>query len=120
MFIMGLFLMHNDHKTRLSLLSDQLTDTVLIEADPDNWPGAGKAIDKHTKQERGDRYWFKKNAAATLTLLTKVHTLIGIHTRGGTPTAEGEDDDDFGLGQKVAAAQREAAAIIERLQKGKK
>lgn len=59
-------------------MNDKRTDTVLIETDPDNWPGAGKAIDKHTKQERGDRYWSKKNAAATLTLLTKMHTLIGI------------------------------------------
>ncbi|CRL45836.1 hypothetical protein SGGMMB4_03928 [Sodalis glossinidius str. 'morsitans'] len=60
--------MHNDEKTRLSKLSDKLTDVVLEEADPDNWPGAGKAIDAHTKQERGDRYWCKKNAATTLTL----------------------------------------------------
>ncbi|MFH7090609.1 hypothetical protein ACHWWK_23175 [Klebsiella pneumoniae] len=75
--------MHSDYKTRLTALSDKLTDVVLEEADPDNWPGAGKEITKHTKQERGDRYWHKKNAAASLTLLVKVHSLIGMHTRGG-------------------------------------
>ncbi|KGA30232.1 hypothetical protein [Pectobacterium odoriferum] len=111
--------MHNDYKSRLTVLSDKLTDTVLTEADPDNWPGAGKTIDKHTKQERGDRYWFKKNAAATLTLLTKVHSLIGMHTRGGKPGEGKTDDEAFGLGQQVAQAEREAAAIIERLQKRK-
>ncbi|MEI3775521.1 hypothetical protein [Pectobacterium brasiliense] len=111
--------MHDDYKSRLTVLSDKLTDTVLTEADPDNWPGAGKTIDKHTKQERGDRYWFKKNAAATLTLLTKVHSLIGIHTRGGSPKDGGGDDEAFELGQQVAKAEREAAAIIERIQKGK-
>ena len=46
--------MHSDYKTRLTALSDKLTDVVLEEADPDNWPGAGKEITKHTKQERGD------------------------------------------------------------------
>ncbi|MEQ6971045.1 hypothetical protein [Pectobacterium polaris] len=111
--------MHNDYKSRLTVLSDKLTDTVLTEADPDNWPGAGKTINQHTKDERGDRYWFKKNAAATLTLLTKVHSLIGMHTRGGSPNDGGGDDEAFGLGQQVAKAEREAAAIIERLQKRK-
>ncbi|MBA5203094.1 hypothetical protein H2Y57_05255 [Pectobacterium aroidearum] len=111
--------MHDDYKSRLTVLSDKLTDTVLTEADPDNWPGAGKTIDQHTTQERGDRYWFKKNAAATLTLLTKVHTLIGLHTRGGKPGESNPDDEAFSLGQQVAKAEREAAAIIERIQKGK-
>ena len=80
MTTMGLF-MHNDYKTRLTALSDKLTDVVLDEADPDTWPGADKPLDKHTKQERGDRYWCKKNAAASLTLLVKVHSLIGMHAR---------------------------------------
>ncbi|MGL9724619.1 hypothetical protein [Sodalis sp. (in: enterobacteria)] len=112
--------MHNDEKTRLSTLSDKLTDVVLEEADPDNWPGAGKAIDAHTQQERGDRYWFKKNAAATLTLLTKVQTLIGLQMRGGTPGGRPSDDDEaFELGQQVANAEREAEKIIARIQKGK-
>ena len=31
-----------------------------------------------------------------------------------------EDDEAFELGQQVSKAEREAAAIIERLQKGKK
>ncbi|WP_447885984.1 hypothetical protein [Serratia fonticola] len=42
--------MHNDYRTRLTVLSDKLTDVVLDEADPDNWPGAGKEPTKHTKQ----------------------------------------------------------------------
>lgn len=109
--------MHSDYKTRLTALSDKLTDVALEEADPDNWPGAGKEITKHTKQERGDRYWHKKNAAASLTLLVKVHSLIGMHTPGG----EDPDDEAFLLGQQVAAAERKAMEVIERLQhKGKK
>ena len=49
--------MHQDYKTRLTALSDKLTDVVLEEADPGNWPGAGKKPSELTKDERGDRYW---------------------------------------------------------------
>lgn len=113
--------MHADYKTRLTDLTDKLTDAVLEEADPENWAGGVKRLGELTKQERGDRYWDKKNAAASLTLLIKVHSLIGMQTRGGTPSNNpGEDDEAFELGQQVSKAEREAAAIIERIQKGKK
>ncbi|BDG86583.1 hypothetical protein [Citrobacter koseri] len=113
--------MHQDYKTRLTALSDKLTDVVLEEADPDNWAGGNKRVNALTKQERGDRYWDKKNAAASLTLLIKVHSLIGMQTRGGTPSDNpGQDDEAFALGQQVSKAEREAAEIIKRLQKAKK
>ncbi|MBU4682388.1 hypothetical protein KC222_10210 [Cedecea davisae] len=113
--------MHADYKTRLTALTDKLTDAVLEEADPDNWPGAGKKAKDLTKDERGDRYWDKKNAAASLTLLIKVHSLIGMQTRGGTAKDNlGQDDEAFELGKQVSKAEKEAAAIIERIQKGKK
>jgi hypothetical protein len=112
--------MHQDYKTRLTALTDKLTDAVLEEADPENWPGGNKRTDQLTKQERGDRYWDKKNAAASLTLLIKVHSLIGMQARGGTPSDNpGQDDEAFELGKQVSKAEREAAAIIERMQKGK-
>lgn len=113
--------MQRDYKTRLSTLCDQLTDVVLQEADPTQWPGADKQISELTKDERGDRYWDKKNAAASLTLLIKVHSLLGMHLRGGTADSLGEQDDEaFALGQQVSKAEREATAILERLQKGRR
>ncbi|WP_336983929.1 hypothetical protein [Cedecea sp. HN178] len=113
--------MHADYKTRLTALTDKLTDAVLEEADPENWAGGNKRVDQLTKQERGDRYWDKKNAAASLTLLIKVHSLIGMQTRGGTAKDNpGQDDEAFELGQQVSKAEREAARIIERIQKGEK
>jgi len=113
--------MHADYKTRLTALTDKLTDAVLEEADPENWAGGNKRVDQLTKQERGDRYWDKKNAAASLTLLIKVHSLIGMQTRGGTAKDNPDQDDEaFELGQQVSKAEKEAAAIIDRLQNGKK
>lgn len=107
--------MYEDYRTRLTALSDKLTRVVIEEADPDNWSGSKKPVKELTKDERGDRYWDKKNAAASLTLLIKVHSLIGMQSRGAT--GENVDDDDFGLAQQVAKAEKEAAAIIERVMK---
>ncbi|EAQ6129194.1 hypothetical protein AXA88_09025 [Salmonella enterica] len=107
--------MYDDYRTRLTNLIDKLTNVVIEEADPDNWSGSKKPVKELTKDERGDRYWDKKNAAASLTLLIKVHSLIGIQSRGAT--GENADDDDFGLAQQVAKAEKEAAAIIERVMK---
>lgn len=106
----------DDHKTRLAALSDKLTEVVLTEADPENWPAAGKAQKDYTQQERGDRYWEKKNASATLTLLIKVHSLLGMHTRGGGTKDDDPDDEAFKLGQQVAAAERAANSVLERIQ----
>ncbi|EBQ4755632.1 TPA: hypothetical protein H2A59_004915 [Salmonella enterica] len=108
--------MYDDYRTRLTNLSDKLTNVVIEEADPDNWSGSKKPVKELTKDERGDRYWDKKNAAASLTLLIKVHSLIGMQTRGATGE-NADDDDDFGLAQQVAKAEKEAAAIIERVMK---
>ena len=103
---------------RQEALSEKLTDVVLYEADPDNWPGAARPPRQHSQQERGDRYWCKKNAAATLTLLVKVHRLIGQQQRG--KSGAGDDDEKFELGQQIASAEREAKKILERLQNEKK
>ncbi|EAM6080673.1 hypothetical protein CDJ04_07135 [Salmonella enterica] len=108
--------MYEDYRTRLTNLSDKLTNVVIEEADPDNWSGSKKPVKELTKDERGDRYWDKKNAAASLTLLIKVCSLIGMQSRGATGE-NADDDDDFGLAQQVAKAEKEAAAIIERVMK---
>ncbi|EOS96633.1 hypothetical protein LU631_16655 [Erwinia tracheiphila] len=52
--------MHDDYKNRLTELSDKLTEVVINEANPDNWPGAEKPVKQLSKDERGDRYWSKK------------------------------------------------------------
>lgn len=106
--------MRQDHIERLAALRDELTETALQDADPSLWVGAGKAPADMTQQERGDAYWCRKMATATVSLLTKVHSLISTHS---APTA-GNQKDDGDLDRELAAAEREAQAIIERMQKG--
>ncbi|MCX8958131.1 hypothetical protein [Erwinia psidii] len=59
---------------------------------------------------------------AFLTLLIKVHSLIGMHSRSGAPVdAKNPSEEAFLLGQQVNKAEKEAAEFIERImKKGKK
>lgn len=106
--------MRPDQIERLKALSEGLADVVISEADPAMWPGAGKDAADLTKDERGNRYWSKKNAAATMTLLVKVMSIAG-HVQGGTlPSGTTEED----LEDIQAKAEREATALLERAQAG--
>lgn len=106
--------MRQDQKQRLEMLRDSLLETAIVDADPQRWVGAGKAPIEMTQKERGDAYWCRKMAAATVSLLTKVNNIVNTH---GAPSS-GTPKDDGELDSELAAAEREAAAIIERMQKG--
>lgn len=106
--------MRDDQITRLQALSERLGEVVITEVDPHNWPAAEKLPADLTQEERGNRYWCKKNAAATMTLLVKVMSITG-HVQGGTlPGGTTEDD----LDAMQAKAEREATALLERAQAG--
>lgn len=68
--------MRADQIQRLKDLEEKLAEVVLEEADPDLWPGAGYSIADMSKDERGDRYWCKKNAAASFALLDRTISLV--------------------------------------------
>ena len=57
--------MRPDQLQRLDDLSERLADSFLVEADLAQWPGDGCPPSRTTQQQRGDRYWCKKNAMAT-------------------------------------------------------
>lgn len=107
--------MRDDQITRLQALSERLGEVVITEVDPQNWPGADKGPTELTQQERGDRYWCKKNAAATMTLLLKVVNIAGIMNRQKPAPDAGHAVDE--LDGELAAAEREAQAIIDRMQR---
>ena len=84
------------------------------------WPGAGTVPRGWDKQERGDRYWHKKNCVATLAIMQRIASLVD-HVREKSaaseesPLAVTEGDDD--LDREVATAEAEAARYIAGLQK---
>jgi hypothetical protein len=110
--------MRIDQYERLQALSEKLTDVFLDEADPDVWPGAGIPLATMDKATRGDRYWSKKNAAATVMLIGRVEQLTGM-IQHGSNTGEGtagvtETQDE--LDSEIDAAEKEAAKLLDKVQ----
>lgn len=112
--------MRQDQFDKLQSLSEKLTDVVLVEADPDHWPGSGWKPIELTKEQRGDRYWSKKNAVATLSLIGRIHQLTAAirmasnaGAGGGAAVSEPEEE----LDAEVQAAEKEAAKLLDELQR---
>lgn len=105
----------NDYFSRLTALSGKLLDVAIEESDPDNWQSAGKPIKSLSTEERGNRYWDKKNAAGSLTLLIKVQSLIGMHARTKQPPKPGAEQPEDDFDERLKKAEQEAGKILERV-----
>lgn len=105
--------MRPDQLMRLAALQEKILDTVLVEADPSNWPGGDTLPMNMTQEDRGDRYWCKKNAAATFTLLTKAVSLSNYKGENGGITQSDPHED---LEKEIAAAERAAIKKLEKFQ----
>ena len=103
--------MRPDQIARLQELSEKLADVVLEEADPNEWPGAGIPLASMSTQERGDRYWCKKNAAATFSLLERTSSLL----TDAQDVRNNRGDDDGDLEKQIAAKEREAAKLLDKV-----
>lgn len=111
--------MRDDQYVRFKQLAEDLIEVSLAELDPRNWSGAGLTLAELDKSLRGDRYWSKKNASQTLTLVIKMQSLSGMVERAQKGTAdqpltgEGESVADD-LDKQIKAAERQAASILKR------
>jgi hypothetical protein len=108
--------MRADQLQRLRELSEGLADAFLLEADPAEWSGNGKPPAELTKQERGDRYWCKKNAMATGGVLRYTLDLLKHQETGaqfGSPAEEAAREVD--LDRKIADAEKRAEAAVARV-----
>ncbi len=116
--------MRTDQYVRLQELAEKLTDVFLDEADPSNWNGAGAKLCDMDQETRGNAYWCKKNATATLSVLMRTTSLIGmIQTRssggggaaGGVEETEQQKEEDS-LDADVKKAEKQAAKMLEQYQ----
>lgn len=108
--------MRQDQFERLQGLNEKLADVFLGEADPDQWPGAGMTPAEMDKDTRGDRYWSKKNAVATISLIQRVVQLqdtILMRSGTGRPGDPGTEDID----RQIEAHEKEAAALLSEIQR---
>lgn len=117
--------MRADQFARLQSLSERLTDVFLEEADPDRWPGRGIDLANLDQRTRGDLYWSKKNAVATLSLIGRVASLTSvIRMQGGEPLPPGPEQngqpEEDGLDAEIREAEKEAQRLLNDIQKGTK
>lgn len=103
--------MRADQIERLKAVSEKLAEVVLGEADPDTWPGAGRPLGEITKQERGDRFWCKRNAAATFSLLARAEALIADASEIG---AHGQPHERPDLDAEIDQAEKAAAMALKK------
>lgn len=101
---------------RLVALEEELADVFVKECQPKAWPKT------ETQQGRGDRYWYKKNALATLTLVSRIQTVLreiragdggGEKSPGRPAGADGEETRD----EEIRRLNREGIAILDRHRK---
>lgn len=104
--------MRPDQIQRLNDLSERLADTFIDEAEPAEWPGHGEKMASITAQQRGDRYWCKKNAMATAGVLRYAIDLVQSHQGRGHP---GDAERDADLDRKINEAERRASVAVARV-----
>lgn len=103
--------MRLDQEKRLADLEESLVDVFLDEADPRLWPGYGTPIADMDKDTRGDVYWTKKNAAATMVLIGGVMKL-----KANTRDALGRDPyNTKELDEQIRRAEKDAAQAVDRV-----
>ena len=91
----------------------ELIDLFLKESDQSKWPG-----DK-TPADRGDRFWFKRNAEATGRLAMRAYQLLEPAVGGGAAVMPDEDERAAAREKQIERLNREGIAILDR-QKAKR
>lgn len=116
--------MRQDQFEKIQAMNESLADVFINEVNPANWPGADQPIDMQDAKIRGDRYWMKKNAVATMTLMQRIAVFVGMVKRGTLPLASEFVSDDSGetgendvsIDKEISKFEKMAAAAIKDIQ----
>ena len=105
--------MRDDQKARLMQLSENVAEVFLEEADPNQWNGAGQPLATLDAETRGNRYWDKKNAIQTGSLLARI---LDLHDRDNN-TSENSKLKDEDAEKEVKKYESKAKELIDAIQK---
>ncbi len=105
--------MRDDQRQRLAAIANKLIEQTIIDADPDNWSGAGQTLRGMDKETRGDALWCRKVAVQTVMLSAKIE-LLAIDPAAALGKSKANDDD---VERAIARAERDASAHLDRIQK---
>ena len=113
--------MRTDQYDRLKQISEKLTDVVLLEADPKNWPPTegvkGKSGAAYFNATR-ELHWRKKGATATLNILMRLHALVNIVERSAVtnpPTPDDQPERD--MDELIEKSEKEVEGILAGLRR---
>mgnify|MGYP000016294249 CR=1 FL=1 len=105
--------MRQDQWERLAELEERLAEVVISDADPQHWIGNGRRPGELTKDERGDAYWCRKQAAASISVLMRVVALReGVQGSFIAPPAP-EGGDAVNMDAELAAVEGEAQKLMD-------
>lgn len=108
--------MRPEQVERLAKIEEELVDIFTTECQPKKWPGM------ESSQERGDRYWHKKNALSTLQLVNRIQSVLrDARPEGGAgdggkaePRPDDEGRDPADIEREAAALEKKGVAILKR------
>lgn len=108
--------MRQDQIERLQALSEAICDVFMEEADPASWNGAWTPLADLDDKRRGNRYWDKKNAIQTGTLLARVLDLRDRDTKqqNGQPVPVPEQEAEDEIRRYERQAKELVSAVIAR------
>lgn len=101
--------MRKDQIERLQDLAEQIGEVFIEEADPQNWNGAGVPLAQLDKEARGGRYWDKKNAIQTGTLLARV---LDLRDRDSRVIGEGSKMTEQDSEQEIKRFEKQAKDMV--------
>jgi hypothetical protein len=104
--------MREDQLRRLDDLSKKVAEVFIEEADPDNWNGAGAPLAEMDVKLRGNRYWDKKNALTTGTLLQRMLELMSKANKALGAAAPASDEEE----EEIEKYENQAKRLIDALQ----
>jgi hypothetical protein len=108
--------MRDDQIARMAEITEKIADVVLDEADPANWTAIDKKPNQMTVEERGGRYWDKKNANASMALLLNMQKLQ-INTKAALGRDPYKDEE---LDGEIASAEKQAKKLLDEMQLNRK
>lgn len=107
--------MRFDQLARLKELAEEVAEVFIYEADPRAWSGHGQDLADMDAETRGNRYWDKKNAIQTGTLLARVLDLAERDDRAGDGARVADEDAE----EQVSRFEQKAKELLKHAQRGR-
>ena len=91
-----------DQIQRIDDLTEKLADVFLREADPDNWTAPGTMPADMSTEQRGNRFWDRKGASATGSVLRFALDIADRNNQKDAPLVGDDMDEEIAKAEKRA------------------